>query len=95
MDNRGHIVQFEWDERKSSSNLEKHGIDFEEACSLWLDPDAISLDLEHRGEKRELLIAHYAGSCWAAIYTMRGQVVRIISVRRAVKGEVSLYDKWK
>ena len=35
---------FEWDEDKARSNLEKHGVSFEEASSVFLDPDFMAID---------------------------------------------------
>ena len=35
---------FEWDEDKARSNLEKHGVSFEEASSVFLDPDFLAID---------------------------------------------------
>lgn len=35
--------QFEYDEQKSRSNLDKHGIDFEAAQALWNDPDLLEV----------------------------------------------------
>lgn len=83
---------FEYDPEKSISNVDKHGIDFEEAQQLWDDPWRLAAVVEHKGERRELLIAHYAGAFWTAIFTKRDGHIRIISVRRATKNEVSFYD---
>jgi uncharacterized DUF497 family protein len=55
----------------------------------------LEVELEHKGEQRYLLIAHYHGSLWSAIYTTRDEAVRIISVRRATRNEVSFYDRCK
>ncbi|WP_172136299.1 BrnT family toxin [Adlercreutzia sp. ZJ473] len=86
-------MAFEYDPNKSAANKEKHGIDFEEAQGLWDDEWRMATAVQYRGERRELLIAHYAGSCWTAIYTMRGERIRIISVRRATQKEVAYYDR--
>ena len=86
-------MTFEYDPNKSEANLGKHGIDFEEAQELWADEWRLATAVEHRGERRKLLMARYAGSCWTAIYTMRGERVRIISVRRATKKEAAYYDR--
>ena len=86
-------MQFEYDERKSESNLEKHGIDFEEAQALWDDDELMQFPVEFCDEPRWGIMARYGGSCWVAICTTRGENVRIISVRRATIKEVSLYDK--
>ena len=86
-------MEFEYDPAKSESNLEKHGIDFDEAVELWNDRYMLEFELECKGERRFAAIARYSGAVWFCVYTMRGEAVRIISVRRAVKGEVSLYDQ--
>ena len=49
--------------------------------------------IEFKGESRWGVIARYAGSCWVAICTTRGEAVRIISVCRATAKGVSFYDK--
>ena len=85
--------QFTFDPAKSAANLEKHGIDFEEAQALWEDRCAIEYAVEHTGEQRYCRVSRYAGSYWAVFFTMRGDAVRIISVRRATRGEISRYDR--
>lgn len=86
-------MHLEYDPAKSASNEEKHSIDFEEAQHLWEDPDMISMRADRNGEHRNMMIARYSGMYWAAIYTMRPDCIRIISVRKASKGEVSCYDR--
>ena len=88
-------MQFEFDLNKSNANEGKHGISFSEAQDLWCDEYRMVAELEHKGEQRYLLIANYGGSIWSAIYIMKNENVRIISVRRATKSEVSFYDKSK
>jgi len=86
-------MEFEWDSEKSESNRKKHGIDFERSKSLWLDENRVEIHAPHPVEDRAILIARYLNRVWTAIYTMRGDVIRIISARRARKREVSLYEK--
>ena len=86
-------MKFEWDSDKSELNREKHGIDFETAKDLWLDENRVGIHAPHPVEDRAILIAQYLDRVWTAIYTMRGDTIRIISVRRARKREVNLYDK--
>ena len=41
-------MRFEWDARKAKANLRKHGVSFDEACTVFDDPNAsLSLDTEH------------------------------------------------
>jgi uncharacterized DUF497 family protein len=87
-------MEFEFDPVKSASNKDKHGIDFVEAQALWLD-DGLAESISkanHTGEARFLAVGRIDGRYWTAICTLRGEVVRIISVRRARKEEVEFYD---
>jgi uncharacterized protein len=86
-------MKFGWDEEKSKSNRLKHGIDFEAAKSLWLDDHRIEIRAPYPLEDRNIIIAEYENKLWTAIYTMRDEAIRMISVRRARKKEVALYDE--
>lgn len=86
-------MEFEYDQNKSESNLSKHGIDFEEAQLLWDDRYMVEFELECKTERRWAVLSRYAGAVWFGVFTRRNDRIRIISVRRAVKGEVSLYDQ--
>jgi uncharacterized protein len=86
-------MPFEWDDQKSPDNKEKHGIDFEAAKSLWLDDRRVEIEMAFPDEKRWALIAKIEGKTWTAIYTVRGETIRLISVRRARPKEVRLYEE--
>ncbi|MDI7258591.1 MAG: BrnT family toxin [Thermodesulfobacteriota bacterium] len=86
-------MKYEWDEGKSKINQDKHGIDFETANNLWLDEDRVEIYAPYPIEDRSIIIAKYHHKLWAAIYTIRDDTIRIISVRRARKREVNLYEK--
>ena len=86
-------MRFEYDPKKSETNRDKHGIDFEEAQELWLDPNMMRFDIEYGGEPRWGVIAHYGGGHWVAVCTTREEKIRLISVRRATQKEASFYDK--
>jgi len=83
---------FEYDTKKSTSNLEKHGIDFVAAQELWLDPDLVEVQAKSEDEPRFLVIASIANKHWSAVITHRGSTIRIISVRRSRTTEVDLYE---
>jgi uncharacterized DUF497 family protein len=85
-------MEFEFDERKSSSNKVKHGIDFIEAQQLWLDTSRIEVASRTIDEPRFIVIGQVNGKHWAAVITYREERVRIISVRRARNEEVKLYE---
>ena len=86
------MVDFEFDEVKSNSNLEKHGVDFNVAKLLWNDPDLIEIPVNTQDELRYIVIAMLNGKHWTGVITYRGQNIRIISVRRSRKGEVKVYE---
>ena len=88
-------MKFDWDDEKSKSNQHKHGIDFEAAKNLWLDEGRIEIHAPHPMENRRVLIAKFHNKIRASIYTLRDDTIRIISVRRARKKEVNLYEKEK
>lgn len=85
-------MEFEFDERKSRSNKEKHGIDFQEAQSLWNDLDRIEIPARTEDEPRYLVVARLKGKHYSAVITYREDKVRIISVRRARVEEVEIYE---
>ena len=84
--------KFEYDPKKSASNKEKHGIDFEEAKALWLDDNAVQAMLNYEDELRYFVIGKIGDKLWTAICTDRGVRIRIISVRRSHKAEEMLYE---
>ena len=83
---------FEYDGKKSSSNLKKHGIDFIAAQELWLDPNLIEIQAKSENEPRFLIIARIVNKHWSAVVTHRSSTIRIISVRCSRKTEVELYE---
>ncbi len=86
-------LRFVFDEFKSSENLRKHGIDFFEAQKLWLDSDRVEIEARYVGEIRLMVIGRVNGRHWAAVVTPRGELIRMISVRRARAREVEIYDR--
>ncbi len=83
---------FEFDPAKSQANLVKHGIDFQAAQDVWTDPRFVTLDSPTVSEARFLCIGKIGSTVWTAIFTLRGDRIRIISVRRARLQEVRLYE---
>ena len=88
-------MQFEYDPDKSISNRKKHGIDFERAQRLWLDSDLLILPSRFPHESRYLAISRIDERFYTAIFTERDDKVRLISVRRARKEEIELYEQNK
>ncbi len=90
-------MQFEWDENKNKSNIEKHGFDFHQAKSVFSDEFRIEIPDNRKdyGEKRIRVIGRVVNLILSVIYTMRGIVVRIISVRLASRKERAMYNENK
>ena len=86
------MYYFEYDEKKSNSNLGKHGIDFLDAQELWLDPDVIEIEANCEIEPRYLVVGKIKDKHWSAVMTYRDDNIRIISVRRSREAEVNLYE---
>ena len=86
-------MTFEFDPLKSCSNKEKHEIDFHQAQHLWLDPERIIVPARTLNETRYLMVARYNGAYWSAIYTVRGDEIRIISVRKSRQNEKEIYQR--
>lgn len=76
-------MRFEFDPKKSRLNWERHGIDFEDAQALWAEFHIVIPARSVPGEERYALVARLDGDCWMAVFTMRGEVVRLITCHRA------------
>jgi len=85
-------MRFEYDPAKSAANRAKHGIDFDEAQALWEDDAMVIVPTRTEDEPRWLAVGRINGRHWTAVYTMRGDAVRIISVRRARGDEIHGYQ---
>ncbi len=84
-------MDFEFDPAKSTSNQRKHGIDFVEAQSLWLDPDRLEIRARSLDETPIQVIGTIGRQVWSAFITVRSERARIISVRRARDEEEERY----
>ena len=85
-------MEFEFDEAKSRTNKDRHGIDFVEAQALWEDADLLEVPARTEDEPRAVVIGKIAEKHWTAIITWRNDKVRIISVRRSRGEERELYE---
>lgn len=70
----------------------KHGIDFIKAQKLWNDPYVLEISARSDNEPRLLIIGIIDGKHWSAVVTRRIDKIRLISVRRSRKTEVTLYE---
>jgi len=90
-------MKFEWDETKNRSNINKHGISFQDAVYVFSDPFALSSHDEEHSEEEDrwvLLGKNLNESLLLVVHTIRsGEVIRLISARKATKNERSSYTK--
>ncbi|MGC8476074.1 MAG: BrnT family toxin [Acetobacteraceae bacterium] len=78
-----HISDVTWDERKRQSNLVKHGLDFFDVIAVLDGPCLVGPATTVGGEERRLAVGLLDDVTVAVIFTMRGSVLRVISMRRA------------
>ena len=97
MEDRKDEIRFEWDDRKNQINIKKHGISFLEAEEAFFDDCADRFDdPEHSiGEERFLLIGATVRGLLMVCHCYReeGEVIRLISARKATKNERLIYIK--
>ena len=91
-------LRFEWDERKSAVNQSKHGVSFEEARSVFFDERARLIDDPDHSEDEERFILLGLSSTLRLLvvchcYRSEGNVIRIISARKATARESKLYPQ--
>jgi len=89
-------LRFEWDKRKASANAKKHGVSFEEAKSVFVDERAKLIDdPDHsEGEDRFILLGLSSSLRLLLVchcYRIDGNVIRIISARKASANESKSY----
>ncbi len=87
-------MAFEYDPKKSQTNREKHGIDFEDAQAIWSDEERLEIPAKTLDELRYLVIGKINGKHWSAVITYRGENIRIISARRSRDEEIELYESF-
>ena len=89
-------LRFEWDERKAEVNAKKHGVSFEEARSAFFDERARLIDdPDHSEDEERFILLGLSGSLRLLLvchcYRTAGNVIRIISARKATARESKSY----
>ena len=87
-------MEFEWDQDKSDECFSERGFDFAYALRAFLDPDR-QVRQDSRwdyGEDRYQLLGAIERRVFVIVYTLRGDVIRIISARKANQREVQDYE---
>lgn len=90
------MIQFEWDENKAASNLEKHGVSFAEAASVFVDSLSLTIPdpLHSEDESRFVTIGKSNDSALlVVVHTDRDEKTRIISAREATRTERRNYER--
>jgi hypothetical protein len=85
---------YQWDPKKTASNLRNHGIDFADAVGVFEDDWALTIEeQEVRGELRFVSVGtDFLGRVIVVVYTYRNDDIRIISARKALKSERGIYE---
>lgn len=88
-------MEVEYDSRKAATNLRKHGISFKEASSCFYDQLALAMEDSHsESEYRWILIGLSRRQRYlTVVYTLRENIVRIISARKSTRREKRDYAK--
>jgi uncharacterized DUF497 family protein len=87
------LVEIEFDPAKARANVRKHRVSFSDAEQALRDPHAITIeDPDAEGEQLFVTLgADTLGRVLVVVYTLRGDRVRLISARKASKGELKEY----
>ena len=89
-------MRFDWDQVKANANLQKHGVTFEDARSVFFDEFAVQFfDEDHSSEEERFLLLGLSSDAKLLLVCHcereQGNVVRIISARNATKREATHY----
>jgi len=93
-------LRFDWDPRKAAANFRKHGVSFEEAVTVFVDEDAlIILDPDHSSSEERYVILGVSAKLRSLVvcHCLResGDLIRLISARKANRTERAQYSKGK
>jgi uncharacterized DUF497 family protein len=85
---------FRWDPKKAASNIRKHGVSFEEAAIVFLDPLAV-IDNDQVMSPRESILGRsfHGREIYVVFVEHDRDVIRIISARRATSAERKRYEE--
>ena len=89
------MFKFEWDDQKAASNLQKHGVSFDEAVSVFGDTRALTFsDTDHSEfeDRSRTYGSSNKSRLLVVVHTERRSNVRIISARKATRYEKGIYE---
>ena len=89
-------IQFDWDPKKAAENVKKHGVTFEEARTVFFDERAKLIDDPDHSEDEDRFVLLGVNNTLKVIlvchcYRQEGNVIRIISARKASRHETKQY----
>ena len=92
-------MEFRWDNKKSKSNITKHGISFEEAKSVFLDEYArFKHDPDHSLDEIRYLLLGISSSLRVLVVVhtaIEEDIIRLISARKATRREAKQYRRFR
>ena len=89
-------MRFEWNARKATANLPKHGVSFDEAASVFYDPlSATGDDPDHSQDERRFVTfgMSSSGRLLVVAHAQHDDTIRIITARQATRAERKLYEE--
>lgn len=89
-------LEFVWDPAKAAGNLRKHGVSFLEATTAFADPNSLTIsDPDHSTTEDRLILLGLSTRSRLLIvaHTERGDVIRLISARKATRKERTTYEE--
>ena len=87
-------MKYQWDKNKAASNLQKHGIEFADAISVFSDELAITIPENRFDEERFVTIGtDVFGRILVIVFTWRSEEIRLISARLAERRERKQYEE--
>ena len=90
------MIKFEWDQKKNQKNIEKHGISFEEAVSVFQDDESLIIaDEAHSNDEERFILIGFSYKANLLVvchcYRQKESIIRIISARKADSKERHRY----
>lgn len=86
-------MTIDWDPKKATENLRKHGVDFADAATVLFDDHAATILDRHDDEDRHITLgADARGRLLVVVFTLRGESIRLISARKATRRERKAYE---
>ena len=87
-------MKYQWDKNKAASNLQKHGIEFADAVSVFSDDLAITIPDNRFAEDRFVTIGMDAfGRILVVVFTWHSEDIRLISARSAERRKRKQYEE--